>query len=290
MALPLIVLAIGSVVAGYVGVPHALGGSNRIETFLEPPSRRTARPRRSRRRRTPGRCQVASAKATHAEHDGTELMLMGVSSGVALAGIGIAWYLLAAQPRAADAMAAALRAGVPVLLNKYYVDESTTPPSCSRSRCCRPAGSGRASTPALIDGAVNGVGAGGAATAAACCAALQTGSVRTYAFALFGGVGRDTRRITCSDRTCCFPSSSFFPLAGALLVLLAGGRGDRPERDAARPRPRAADVARDLRRHAVSVVAVRSDQRRRSSSKSSTRGSRRSASSTTSASTASACC
>ena len=36
MAIPLIVLAIGSVVAGYVGVPHALKGSNRIERFLEP--------------------------------------------------------------------------------------------------------------------------------------------------------------------------------------------------------------------------------------------------------------
>src|SRR3954465_1305154 len=36
MAIPLIVLAIGSVFAGYVGVPHALGGSNRIEGYLEP--------------------------------------------------------------------------------------------------------------------------------------------------------------------------------------------------------------------------------------------------------------
>ena len=36
MAIPLIVLAVGSVVAGYVGVPHALGGSNEIESFLEP--------------------------------------------------------------------------------------------------------------------------------------------------------------------------------------------------------------------------------------------------------------
>ena len=36
MAIPLILLAVGSVFAGYVGVPHALGGSNRIETFLEP--------------------------------------------------------------------------------------------------------------------------------------------------------------------------------------------------------------------------------------------------------------
>ena len=36
MAIPLIVLAIGSILAGYVGVPHALGGTNRIERFLEP--------------------------------------------------------------------------------------------------------------------------------------------------------------------------------------------------------------------------------------------------------------
>jgi NADH-quinone oxidoreductase subunit L len=36
MAVPLVVLAVGSVLAGYVGVPHALGGANRIEHFLEP--------------------------------------------------------------------------------------------------------------------------------------------------------------------------------------------------------------------------------------------------------------
>ena len=35
MALPLVLLAVGSVGAGYVGVPHALGGSNAIETFLQ---------------------------------------------------------------------------------------------------------------------------------------------------------------------------------------------------------------------------------------------------------------
>ena len=36
MAIPLIILAIGSIVAGYVGIPHALGGHNQIEGFLEP--------------------------------------------------------------------------------------------------------------------------------------------------------------------------------------------------------------------------------------------------------------
>ncbi len=63
MALALIVLAIGSVVAGYVGVPAALGGHNEIEHYLAPsfaahaseagPSRRS-RPPPGRR---PGPCR-----------------------------------------------------------------------------------------------------------------------------------------------------------------------------------------------------------------------------------------
>ena len=54
MAIALVVLAIGSVLAGYVGVPHVLGGGNRIEAFLEPSFRaRRARPSRRRRRPRP---------------------------------------------------------------------------------------------------------------------------------------------------------------------------------------------------------------------------------------------
>jgi NADH-quinone oxidoreductase subunit L len=36
MAIALVVLAIGSVAAGYIGVPHALGGHNALGTWLEP--------------------------------------------------------------------------------------------------------------------------------------------------------------------------------------------------------------------------------------------------------------
>jgi NADH-quinone oxidoreductase subunit L len=36
MAIALVVLAIGSVLAGYIGIPHALGGSNALGTWLEP--------------------------------------------------------------------------------------------------------------------------------------------------------------------------------------------------------------------------------------------------------------
>jgi NADH-quinone oxidoreductase subunit L len=36
MTVPLMILAAGSILAGFLGVPHALGGSNRFEKFLEP--------------------------------------------------------------------------------------------------------------------------------------------------------------------------------------------------------------------------------------------------------------
>ena len=36
MAIALIILAIGSVVAGFLGVPHALGGHNELGRWLEP--------------------------------------------------------------------------------------------------------------------------------------------------------------------------------------------------------------------------------------------------------------
>ena len=36
MAIALVVLAVGAVLAGYVGVPGVLGGENRLERFLEP--------------------------------------------------------------------------------------------------------------------------------------------------------------------------------------------------------------------------------------------------------------
>ena len=36
MTLPLMALAVGAIVAGFVGIPAALGGGNAIEHFLEP--------------------------------------------------------------------------------------------------------------------------------------------------------------------------------------------------------------------------------------------------------------
>ena len=59
MAIVLVLLAVGSVAAGYVGVPAVLGGSNRIEHFLAPsfaaPGLEDARRARRQSRRSPSR-------------------------------------------------------------------------------------------------------------------------------------------------------------------------------------------------------------------------------------------
>jgi len=161
MALALIVLAIGSVAAGWVG----LGG--RFEHFLEP----------SFGREVVGR----------AANGGTEITLMVVSSIVALAGIALAVYFFLRRPDAADRMADRFRGLRSLLLNKYYVDEIYDTAIVEPVRIVSESGLWKALDVRAIDGAVNGVGAAVAASSDL-LRRVQTGSVRTYAASLFLGV------------------------------------------------------------------------------------------------------
>jgi len=208
MALALIVLAAGSVFAGLVGIPHALGGSNRIEAFLDPAfEAHEVAPANPEFQVVPGRLrndaivrpegtaagQAATTEAAggheavHEEAAGTELLLMALSSGIALAGIGLAWYFWNVN-RAASARIARSVAGVyTLLLNKYYIDELYD------AVIVRPIQKGstvvlwRGADAGLIDGAVNGVGKAVRGTSDS-VRRLQTGSVRAYAASLFLGV------------------------------------------------------------------------------------------------------
>jgi len=179
MAIPLILLAVGSVVAGYVGVPHALGGNNRIESFLEPSFEAHA---------AAGHETAAPAAAEmHEPGDvGTERTLMALSVGVALAGIGLAWYFWLANRRVVEGIASSLAPVHRLLLNKYYVDELYDAAIVQPVKKISTGALWKGVDAGLIDGTVNGVGlaVSGASTG---LRRLQTGSIRTYAFALFAG-------------------------------------------------------------------------------------------------------
>ena len=111
MTIPLSVLAVGAVLAGWIGVPKLWSvfpdAFRTFEHWLAP--------------------ALASASAHVAEtahHDAaTEWLLMLLSVAVALAGIWLARYMYDIKPEKADALASSAPGLYNTLLNKWYVDE-----------------------------------------------------------------------------------------------------------------------------------------------------------------------
>ena len=194
MAFALIVLALGSVLAGYVGVPHALGGENRLALWLTPAfdanpaaamTQFTA-PQAPAAPPTPEAEALAEGEAAHDEA-ALELTLMAVSSLIALLGIGIAAYIWLKRRVIAANLARRFAPIYTLLLNKYYVDEiydaTVVHPTVNVSREAL----WRGFDVKVVDGAVNGAAsivAGGAWM----LRRLQTGSVRAYAGSVIFGV------------------------------------------------------------------------------------------------------
>jgi NADH-quinone oxidoreductase subunit L len=205
MAMALIVLAIGSVLAGYIGVPHALGGHNQLAAWLAPSFSPTASASRTAgfeaaapldgagaqaglptEAQTPAEEATAEGAEAHDEA-ALELTLMAVSSAIALLGIGIAAFIWLKRRAIADNAARSAAPAYNLLLNKYYVDElydaTVVRPLVGLSR----EGLWRGFDVKVVDGAVNGTAAivaGGASM----LRRVQTGSVRTYAGSVILGV------------------------------------------------------------------------------------------------------
>ena len=167
MAIALLVLAAGSVFAGYAGLPSILGGGDWFARYLEPSF---------------GAMPVEEV----AEH-GLEGTLMLVSIAAAFAGIGIAAYFFLKNRRAADAMAERFGGLQRLLLNKYYVDEIYDATIVQPIRIVSESGLWKVVDVKLIDAAVNGVGQAVAGTSDL-LRRVQTGSVRAYAASVFFGV------------------------------------------------------------------------------------------------------
>jgi NADH-quinone oxidoreductase subunit L len=119
MTAPLVVLALCAIVAGWLGWPHSLGGSDRFTTFLEPVFATEARVLQEE-----GRTGQLVAGVQEQHNTGMEWLLMALS----LAAAGIGWRMAWRSYRHADKgytepIAAAAPLVYDVLLNKYYVDE-----------------------------------------------------------------------------------------------------------------------------------------------------------------------
>ena len=126
MTAPLMVLAVLSIVAGYLGIP----------TFLEP---------------------VFHGEGAGAHHEGgAALGIMALATLMGLTGIGAAYYLYVSNPGLPDRLAHQWRAAYELSLHKWYIDEaydrSFVRPTLSAAQ-----GLWRHVDVAIIDGAVNGV-------------------------------------------------------------------------------------------------------------------------------------
>ena len=108
MTVPLVILAAGSAVIGFLGIPEFLvEGGNRFGAWL-----------------APSIAGAHHAGGHEAHHDAAiEWALMLASLGIAVLGIGLGWLFYVRRPGLA--VAAAARAGwlYRLVANKYYVDE-----------------------------------------------------------------------------------------------------------------------------------------------------------------------
>jgi NADH-quinone oxidoreductase subunit L len=133
MTYPLMALAIGAMVAGFVGIPAALGGNNAIEHFLEPsftaeavrlqPDTAPAGAATNNENVRSGALSPEQADTEPEGSTGLELTLMGFSFLIAVIGITVAWRFYVTKPEISERLAERFAGAHRLLSHKYYVDE-----------------------------------------------------------------------------------------------------------------------------------------------------------------------
>jgi NADH-quinone oxidoreductase subunit L len=162
MTLPLMILALLSIIGGWVGVPAFLGGHDEIGAFLDPVF------------------SVGTIQVTEVVSHGTEAALAGFSVLIALIGFFIAYALYYKKPGTAASYARRFPALYRLVENKFYVDEIyqavIVTPLLVMSRLI---------LGGLVDGGlVNGSGFAAGASArglGSLVRRVQSGNIRSYA-------------------------------------------------------------------------------------------------------------
>ncbi|MFC1562452.1 NADH-quinone oxidoreductase subunit L [candidate division KSB1 bacterium] len=109
MTIPLVILGFFSVIGGYIGIPHSLGGENRFEKFMEPIFRNS---------------KFLLKQTSDLEHSlSLEYLMMFISIVVVFIGWGIVHQLYLKRADVPSKIAGTFSRTYSLLLNKYYVDE-----------------------------------------------------------------------------------------------------------------------------------------------------------------------
>jgi len=179
MTIPLMLLAVLSLIGGFVQVPLMQGGQ-RLDAFLEPVFG-------DLQRLAGGAAEGAMAHGAAAHHDPNfEITLMAISLGVALLGIFVAHRFYVKDPQAPHRLAERARGLYDLLWHKWWVDEIydariVQPIVRLSNRLWKDFDA------AVVDGAVNGVGKK-VEQGAGWLRLAQTGYVQLYALILTLGM------------------------------------------------------------------------------------------------------
>jgi NADH-quinone oxidoreductase subunit L len=191
MTVPLLVLMVLSIVGGWIGIPHALGGPFGIENyfheFLAPVVGGGGEPGKAHA----GLTLLSQAWASSGEPGGHsaafEILMMVVSLVIALSGIGIAYHFYVKNPALPKLAAERWKRLYKLVYNKYYVDEIY---QVLFVNFFKSAGMAlwKGFDEFVIDGTINGI-AYLIGLLSGAMRKIQTGVVQNYAFSMIiGGI------------------------------------------------------------------------------------------------------
>ncbi|HET6935215.1 MAG TPA: NADH-quinone oxidoreductase subunit L [Candidatus Angelobacter sp.] len=175
---PLVVLAIGSIVAGWVGVPAFMGGNNHFEHFLAPVIKSGAPTSPTAMEHVPEAAgQPAEEKP---ENTGEEWALAGTSVAVAVLGFLLAWFLYYKRPELPDRITSRIHGLYLTVLHKYYIDEGYNLLFVKPLLALSTVVFWRGVDQNIIDGLVNGAGSASKGIGNE-LRHMQSGNIRSYA-------------------------------------------------------------------------------------------------------------
>jgi NADH-quinone oxidoreductase subunit L len=185
MTVPLMVLAVASIIGGYVGIPHVLGGANHIHEFLAPVVGGSAEPVKAQAIFSLISEAWAAGGGAEGHSAALEIFLMAVSVVIALIGIGIAYFLYLKNPALPKMLTEKWSGLYRLVSNKYYVDELY---QVLFVNSLKRLGTGlwKGFDEFVIDGTVNGI-AYFIGWLSGVTRKMQTGLVQNYAFSIVLG-------------------------------------------------------------------------------------------------------
>jgi NADH-quinone oxidoreductase subunit L len=176
MTLPLVALAVLSVIGGYVGIPAILGGSNHFEHFLQPVFEASEKIRH----------QYSATAAGHFSHS-MEWGLMAAVLLITLASLYLAHLFYVRKTDLPAQVTQKIKGLYTLVYNKYFIDElyegAVTKPLQSASNSFL----WKIVDVKGIDGLVNGIGRF-VANSGRALTVIQTGYVQNYALIFVLGV------------------------------------------------------------------------------------------------------